>query len=97
VADGRVLALIEAFLKAGIMDGLEEWTPGKKLLLNRSAFKRSITRWHQDSNVGPNLGPHRRYNPLDPLLRPRRCPRNRKIRPARDRVFAAVRLVPHSG
>jgi len=27
VADGRVLALIEAFLKAGIMDGLEEWTP----------------------------------------------------------------------
>jgi RNA-directed DNA polymerase len=27
VADGRVLALIKAFLKAGIMDGLEEWTP----------------------------------------------------------------------
>lgn len=27
VADGRVLALIAAFLKAGIMDGLEEWTP----------------------------------------------------------------------
>jgi RNA-directed DNA polymerase len=27
VADGRVLALIEAFLKAGIMDGLEEWAP----------------------------------------------------------------------
>ncbi len=27
VADGRVLALIEAFLKAGILDGLEEWTP----------------------------------------------------------------------
>jgi len=27
VSDGRVLALIEAFLKAGIMDGLDEWTP----------------------------------------------------------------------
>jgi len=27
VADSRVLALIEAFLKAGIMDGLREWTP----------------------------------------------------------------------
>jgi RNA-directed DNA polymerase len=27
VADGRVLALIEAFLMAGILDGLEEWTP----------------------------------------------------------------------
>ncbi|MCY2994040.1 MAG: reverse transcriptase domain-containing protein [Planctomycetota bacterium] len=27
VADGRVLTLIEAFLKAGILDGLEEWTP----------------------------------------------------------------------
>jgi RNA-directed DNA polymerase len=27
VADGRVLALIEAYLKAGIMDGLESWTP----------------------------------------------------------------------
>jgi RNA-directed DNA polymerase len=27
VADSRVLALIEAFLKAGILDGLKEWTP----------------------------------------------------------------------
>lgn len=27
VADGRVLKLIEAFLKAGVMEGLEEWTP----------------------------------------------------------------------
>lgn len=27
VADGRVLALVEAFLKAGIMDGLREWEP----------------------------------------------------------------------
>lgn len=27
IADGRVLSLIEAFLKAGIMDGLREWTP----------------------------------------------------------------------
>jgi RNA-directed DNA polymerase len=27
VADRRVLALIEAFLKAGIFDGLREWTP----------------------------------------------------------------------
>jgi RNA-directed DNA polymerase len=27
VADGHVLALIEAFLTAGIMDGLAEWTP----------------------------------------------------------------------
>lgn len=27
VSDGRVLARIEAFLKAGIMDGLDEWTP----------------------------------------------------------------------
>jgi RNA-directed DNA polymerase len=27
VADSRVLALIEAFLKAGIVDGLREWTP----------------------------------------------------------------------
>jgi RNA-directed DNA polymerase len=27
VADGRVLALVEAFLKAGIFDGLREWTP----------------------------------------------------------------------
>jgi len=27
VADGRVLALIEAFLKQGVMDGLSEWTP----------------------------------------------------------------------
>ena len=27
VADGRVLALIESFLKADIMDGLKEWTP----------------------------------------------------------------------
>jgi RNA-directed DNA polymerase len=27
IADGRVLALIEAFLKAGIMDGLREWEP----------------------------------------------------------------------
>jgi RNA-directed DNA polymerase len=27
VADGRVLKLIEDFLKAGILDGLEQWTP----------------------------------------------------------------------
>jgi len=27
VADGRVLQLIESFLKAGILDGLEEWEP----------------------------------------------------------------------
>ena len=27
VTDGRVLALIEAYLKAGILDGLHEWTP----------------------------------------------------------------------
>ena len=27
VADGRVLGLIESFLKAGIFDGLREWTP----------------------------------------------------------------------
>jgi RNA-directed DNA polymerase len=26
-ADGRVLTLIESFLKAGILDGLKEWTP----------------------------------------------------------------------
>jgi RNA-directed DNA polymerase len=29
IADGRLLALIESFLKAGIMDGLEEWEPEK--------------------------------------------------------------------
>jgi RNA-directed DNA polymerase len=27
VSDGRVLALIEAFLKQGVLDGLHEWTP----------------------------------------------------------------------
>jgi RNA-directed DNA polymerase len=27
VADGRVLALIEAFLQQGVLDGLSEWTP----------------------------------------------------------------------
>ena len=27
IADGPVLTLIESFLKARIMDGLEEWTP----------------------------------------------------------------------
>ena len=27
ISDGRVLALIEAFLKQGVMDGLHEWTP----------------------------------------------------------------------
>lgn len=27
IADGRVLALIESFLKADIMDGMKEWTP----------------------------------------------------------------------
>jgi RNA-directed DNA polymerase len=27
IADGRVLGLIESFLKAGIMDGLKEWEP----------------------------------------------------------------------
>lgn len=27
IADGRVLGLIESFLKAGIMDGLKEWQP----------------------------------------------------------------------
>lgn len=27
VADGRVLALLESFLKQGVLDGLEEWTP----------------------------------------------------------------------
>lgn len=27
VADGRVLALLEAFLKQGVLDGLEQWTP----------------------------------------------------------------------
>jgi RNA-directed DNA polymerase len=27
ISDGRVLALIESFLKQGIMDGLHEWTP----------------------------------------------------------------------
>jgi len=27
VADGRVLALLEAFLQAGVMDGLDRWTP----------------------------------------------------------------------
>ena len=29
VADGRVLNLIEAFLKQGVLDGLHEWTPEK--------------------------------------------------------------------
>jgi RNA-directed DNA polymerase len=27
LSDGRVLSLVEAFLKAGIMDGLDQWTP----------------------------------------------------------------------
>tara|TARA_A100001037_G_scaffold253667_1_gene238369 strand:- start:302 stop:1528 length:1227 start_codon:yes stop_codon:yes gene_type:complete len=27
ISDGRVLALIESFLKQGVMDGLREWTP----------------------------------------------------------------------
>jgi RNA-directed DNA polymerase len=27
VSDGRILALIEAFLKQGVLDGLREWTP----------------------------------------------------------------------
>jgi group II intron reverse transcriptase/maturase len=27
ITDGRVLSLIESFLKAGILDGLREWTP----------------------------------------------------------------------
>jgi RNA-directed DNA polymerase len=27
VSDGRVLSLIEAFLKQGVLDGLQEWTP----------------------------------------------------------------------
>ena len=27
VSDGRILALIEAFLEQGVLDGLEEWTP----------------------------------------------------------------------
>jgi len=27
ISDGRVLALIESFLKQGVMDGLSEWTP----------------------------------------------------------------------
>jgi RNA-directed DNA polymerase len=27
VSDGRVLSLIEAFLKQGVLDGLDEWTP----------------------------------------------------------------------
>jgi RNA-directed DNA polymerase len=27
IADGRMLGLIESFLKAGVMDGLREWTP----------------------------------------------------------------------
>jgi RNA-directed DNA polymerase len=27
IADGRVLSLVESFLKAGILDGLMEWTP----------------------------------------------------------------------
>lgn len=27
VADGRLLALVESFLKQGVFDGLEEWTP----------------------------------------------------------------------
>lgn len=27
IADGRVLSLIESFLQAGILEGLEEWTP----------------------------------------------------------------------
>lgn len=29
VSDGRVLALLEAFLKQGVLDGLHEWTPAK--------------------------------------------------------------------
>jgi RNA-directed DNA polymerase len=29
IADGPLLALIEQFLKASIMDGMEEWTPVK--------------------------------------------------------------------
>ena len=27
VSDGRVLSLIESFLKQGVLDGLQEWTP----------------------------------------------------------------------
>jgi RNA-directed DNA polymerase len=27
VSDGRILGLVEAFLKQGVLDGLEEWTP----------------------------------------------------------------------
>jgi RNA-directed DNA polymerase len=29
VADGRVLALVEAFLRQGVLDGLKSWTPGE--------------------------------------------------------------------
>jgi RNA-directed DNA polymerase len=29
VSDGRILALIEAFLKQGVLDGMREWTPEK--------------------------------------------------------------------
>ena len=27
ISDGTILALIEAFLKQGVLDGLREWTP----------------------------------------------------------------------
>ena len=27
MSDGRILALVEAFLEQGVLDGLEEWTP----------------------------------------------------------------------
>jgi len=27
VSDGRILGLIEAFLKQGVLDGLQEWAP----------------------------------------------------------------------
>ncbi len=27
IADGRVLSLMESFLQAGVLDGMQEWTP----------------------------------------------------------------------
>ena len=29
VSDGRVLALLEAFLQQGVLDGMSRWTPGQ--------------------------------------------------------------------
>jgi RNA-directed DNA polymerase len=67
VADGRVLKLIESFLKANIMEGLEQWTPMAGAPQGERRRASAAGRAPQGAVLSPLLS-NIYLNPLDHLM-----------------------------